>query len=115
MAVSLTAGCGEISAQPLPIFFCISQPEICTVISQVGSLLLDDVGAFVAADHVMARLVVPEDTALVLTGGHGGNGAVPASAPAASAEAASSVPGTSTQAGGLYSDSLLVPAVAASR
>lgn len=86
--------------------------------SQVASLLLDDDGAVVAAVQVIARLVVLEAFALVFTGGQGGTGAALGSdplAPAACADAASSVPGTATHAGGLYSDSLLVPAVAATR
>jgi hypothetical protein len=75
------------------------------VISQVASLLLEDVGAFVAAVHVIARLVVLDALAFVFTGGHGGIGAALglelALPPPACAEAASSVPGTTTQAGGL--------------
>ena len=83
-----------MSAQPLPIFFWISQPVTFNVISHVGSLVLDEVGASVAALQVRARLVMPVALALVLTGGHGGVGAGPESAAAAWAEAASSVPGT---------------------
>jgi hypothetical protein len=74
---------------------------ILAVISQVGSLVLDEVRASVAALHVSARLVVLLALALMLTGGHGGSAAALPSAPPAWAEAASSVPGTSTQAGGL--------------
>jgi len=85
------------------------------VTSHVGSLLLDDDGAVVAATQVIARLDVPDAFAFVLTGGHGGVGAADALAPPACSDAASSVPGTATQAAGLYNDSLLVPAVAAIR
>lgn len=105
VAVSFTAGWGEISAQPLPICFWISQPVIFAVTSQVASLLLEDDGAFVAAVHVIARLVVLDALAFVFTGGQGGIGPALGSElalpPAACAEAASSVPGTTTHAGGL--------------